>query len=141
MKIRWTILRVVFFINITICTISAAAQTVVKGVVRDGGTQEPMPLVSIYFLGGKGVTSNEDGSYRIETNNEKNTTLIFSYSGYKKAIKKIVPLTEQSLDVDLFIVDSLRTVTIKAKRGKYKNKNNPAVELIDKVIANKEKNK
>jgi sugar phosphate isomerase/epimerase len=35
----------------------------------------------------------------------------------------------------------MKEVVVKRGRGKYRNKNNPAVELIDKVIENKEKNR
>ena len=97
--------------------------------------------MSVYFQGGKGVTSSDDGSYSIQTNNGQLTALVFSYTGYKKITKKIAPGTEQTLNIDLETTNSLSTVVIKAKRGKYRNKNNPAVELIDKVIANKEKNR
>ena len=141
MKIRLKVLRVLFLFIITFCTTNASAQTVINGVVRDAATEQPLGLVSIYFLGGKGVVTNNDGSYSIQTNNPKYTILVFSYSGYKKVVKKIVAQTAQTLDIDLQVNDSLKSVIIKAKRGKYRNKNNPAVELIDKVIANKSKNK
>jgi hypothetical protein len=124
-----------------VCTITVTAQTSIKGIIRDAVTQEPLAFVSIYFQGGNGVTSNDDGSYSIQTNNGKYSTLVFSYTGYKKITKKIVPGTEQTLNIDLETTNSLSTVVIKAKRGKYRNKNNPAVELIDKVIANKDKNR
>ena len=141
MKNRGKIFRTVFLCVLLSFAITINAQTVIKGFVRDAVTQEPMSFVSIYFEGGKGVTSNDDGSYSIETNNAKFTTLIFSYTGYKKVIKKIIPQTEQTLNVDMQTTNSLRTVVIKAQRGKYRNKDNPAVELIDKVIANKSKNR
>ena len=143
MKIKnwWTKLGVLFLFILLVCTITISAQTAVKGFVKDAVTQEPLAFVSVYFQGGNGVTSNDDGSYSIQSNNSKYTTLIFSYTGYKKIIKKIIPGTEQTLNIDLETTNSLSNVVIKTKRGKYKNKNNPAVELIDKVIANKEKNK
>lgn len=121
--------------------ITASAQTSIKGLIRDVVTQEPLAFVSVYFQGAKGVTSSDDGTYSIQTNNGKLTTLVFSYAGYKKITKKIVAGTEQTLNINLETTNSLSNVVIKAKRGKYRNKNNPAVELIDKVIANKEKNR
>jgi hypothetical protein len=132
---------ILFFLMLLVCTITVTAQTSIKGFIRDAVTQEPLAFVSIYFQGGNGVTSNDDGSYSIQTNNGKYSTLVFSYTGYKKISKKIVPGTEQTLNIDLETTNSLSTVVIKAKRGKYRNKNNPAVELIDKVIANKDKNR
>ena len=127
-------------VTILSCTIKADAQTIIKGFIKDNVYNKPMSFVSVYFQGGKGVTSNDDGSYSIETNNTKLNTLVFSYAGYKKIIKKIIPLTEQNINISLEISNTLSDVVIKTKRGKYKNKDNPAVELIDKVIANKSKN-
>jgi hypothetical protein len=88
MKIEnWWIKREVLFLFILlICTITVSAQTAVRGFVKDAVTQEPLAFVSIYFQGGNGVTSNDDGSYSIQSNNSKYTTLIFSYTGYKKPV-------------------------------------------------------
>ena len=141
MKKRWNWLQVIF-VSIILCfTISAGAQTIIKGYVRDSASQAPLAFVSIYFQGGKGVTSNDDGSFAIETNNSKYNTIIISYTGYKKIIKKITPGVEQVFNIDMEPANALSSVVIKAKRGKYRNKDNPAVELIDKVIANKSKNR
>jgi hypothetical protein len=141
MKKRWKLLRFVFISTLLCNTVLISAQTIVKGYVRDSATQAPLPFVSIYFQGGKGVTTNDDGSFAIETNNSKYNTIVISYTGYKKVVKKIVPDTEQVINITLEAANSLGNITIKAKRGKYRNKDNPAVELIDKVIANKSKNR
>ncbi|WP_394767368.1 DUF5686 family protein [Ferruginibacter sp.] len=143
MKIEnwWIKRRGLFLFILLIYTITISAQTSVKGFVKDAVTQEPLAFVSIYFQGGNGVTSNDDGSYSIQSNNSKYTTLVFSYAGYKKILKKIISGKEQIANIDFETTNSLSTVVIKTKRGKYRNKDNPAVELIDKVIANKEKNK
>lgn len=141
MKNRGMIFRVLFLLLLSCCSITINAQTIIRGFVKDAVTQEPMAFVSVYFQGGKGVASNDDGSYYIQTNNSKNNLLVFSYAGYKKIIKKINPETDQTLNIDLETTNSLSTVIIKTRRGKYRNKNNPAVELIDKVIANKSKNR
>lgn len=123
------------------CSLAAGAQTIVKGIVRDAITKEPLPFVSVYFEGGKGINSNDDGTYNIQTNNGRLTTLVFSFTGYKKVTKKIQPQQEQTLNIDLEVTNSLNTLVVKSKRGKYRNKDNPAVELIDLVIANKSKNR
>ena len=141
MNIRHVLSKILFLVILFFSTFITNAQTVVRGFVKDAVTHVPMPFVSIYFQGGKGVASNEDGSYSIETNNSKFTTLVFSYGGYKKLTKKITAEKEQMLNVDMETTNSLSNVVIKTKRGKYRNKDNPAVELIDKVIANKNKNK
>ena len=131
-----------FFLIILVCNIfSLQAQTVVKGFVKDAITKRPMAFVSVVFKNGKGVSTGEDGSYSIETKNTKLNTLIFSYVGYVTINREVKSSIEQSLDVELEMGSSLKEVVVKRGRGKYRNRNNPAVELIDKVIENKEKNK
>lgn len=117
------------------------AQTVVKGFVKDAITKQPMAFVSVVFKNGKGVSTGDDGSYSIETKNQKLNILIFSYVGYTTISREVKPGIEQSLNVDLEMGSSLKEVVVKRGRGKYRNRNNPAVELIDKVIENKEKNR
>ncbi len=117
------------------------AQTIVKGFIRDAITKRPVSFVTVMFKDGKGVTSDENGSYSIETKNPKFTTLQFSYVGYSTLTKKITPGIEQTLDVELELSSAMKEVVVKRGRGKYRNKNNPAVELIDKVIENKDKNR
>lgn len=118
------------------------AQTVVRGFVKDATTMEPLPFVSVYFNDNKGVMTGDDGSYSIETKNKNLKTLIFSHVGYKQTSKKLKPGKEQTLNVELEPSEEMAAVVIKTrKRGKYKNKNNPAVALIENVIENKEKNR
>jgi len=119
-----------------------AQTTVVKGVVRDAVSMKPLQFVSVYFKGAKGVTTNEDGSYSLETRNPKLTVVEFSYVGYTKASKAVQPGKEQTVDIDLQPAAALQEVVVTTtKRAKYRNKDNPAVELIRKVIDNKDKNK
>lgn len=115
--------------------------TIVKGFIRDAVTKRPMPLVTVMFKDGKGVSSDDNGSYSITTRNMKFTSVIYSYVGYTSITQKIKPGEEQNIDIDLEMNSSMKEVVIKKGRGKYRNKNNPAVELIDRVIENKPKNR
>jgi len=117
------------------------AQTLVKGFVRDAITKKPIAFVTVMFKDGKGITSDANGSYSIESKNTKLTTLVFSYVGYNKETREIVPGVEQTLDIFMELSSAMKEVVVKRGRGKYRNKNNPAVELIEKVIANKERNR
>ncbi len=118
------------------------AQTVIKGFVKDASTMKPVQFVSIYFEGGKGVTTGADGSYSIITNKTGQITLNYSFTGYKKVARKINPGIEQTINVELELSESLKVVVVKSRgRIKYKNRDNPAVALIDLVIENKSKNK
>lgn len=119
-----------------------AQNTVVKGTVIDASTLRPLSFVNVYFVGGKGVMTGEDGSYSIETQKNNLKTLIFSYIGYKNVSKEILPQQQQILNIELEPGGQLSEVVVKTKRrGKYSNRNNPAVELIDLVIENKSKNR
>jgi hypothetical protein len=128
---------------ITIITMGSFSysQTIVKGVVRDAVSKEPLQSVSVYVQDGKGVTTKEDGSYVYATMNAASKSIKFSYVGYKTISKAITPNQEQTIDVELAVSDVKNNVTVKSKRGKYSNKNNPAVDLIRLVIDNKDKNR
>ncbi len=116
------------------------AQTVVKGKITNSATQQPMAFVSVYFKDGKGVSSGEDGTYLLSTINDKRTEIVFSYGGYKTITRKIEPGKEITLDIQME-QPVMNEVVVKSKRGKYRNKDNPAVELIRKVIDNKAANR
>lgn len=117
-----------------------SAQTVVKGKITNNATHQPLAYVSVYFKGGKGVSSAEDGTYTLSTINDKLTQVEFSYGGYKTITKKIVPGQQITLDIQME-QPVMNEVVVKTKRGKYSNKNNPAVDLIRKVIDNKDQNR
>src|ERR1044072_1890321 len=89
------------FLFITCFVVCTQAQTVVRGFVKDAQTHAPLAFVSVYFKGSKGVVSNEDRSYSISTNNPKNTTLEFSFNGYKVLRKKITVGITQDVDANL----------------------------------------
>lgn len=133
--------RMIFSALLLTITGSSFAQTVVKGFVKDATTMKPLAFVSVYFEGSKGVITGEDGSFSISTQNSSLKTLSFTYTGYDKVSMKITPNKEQTLNIELEPSGPLKEVTVKTRRkGRYRNKNNPAVELIDLVIANKKKN-
>jgi len=117
------------------------SQTIIKGVVRDAVSKEPLPFVTVSVREGKGVTTKQDGSYLYSTYNTEVKTIRFSYVSYKTETRNVVVNKEQVIDVDLVVLDAKNTVTVKSKRGKYSNKNNPAVELIRNVIENKSRNR
>nr|WP_316788710.1 DUF5686 family protein [Pedobacter frigoris] len=120
-----------------------AQQIVVSGVVTDASTKEGLPYVS-FLIGGttKGGQTDADGKYTVAIANGQ-TTLKFSYVGYKTQIKNIKPGVSQVINVQLQSESTqMNEVVITAgKKQKYRNKENPAVELIRKVIENKSKNR
>jgi hypothetical protein len=129
------------FLFVTCFFVCAQAQTVVSGIVRDAQTNAPLAFVSVYFKGSKGMVSGEDGSYSISTTNPKNTTLEFSFNGYKVLRKKIVAGIAQDIDAYLEVAEMASVEVSSRRRSKYSNRNNPAVDLIRKVVDNRSRNR
>ncbi len=118
------------------------AKTVVKGTVTDALTGAPIPFASVFLTGTTvGTLTDANGKYTIETN-QKSQTVSFSYIGYRQESRGITPGISQTVDVRLSLVSiSLDEVVVKAKKKEYRNKGNPAVELIEKVIRKKTENR
>ncbi|WP_158797468.1 DUF5686 and carboxypeptidase-like regulatory domain-containing protein [Pedobacter sp. L105] len=120
----------------------APVKTVITGVVVDAADRDPIPYATVLFKGTQIITKTDaDGKFVISTS-EKHDQLMVTYVGYKAAFYTIKVGETQVINVRLQSESqSLTEVTIKSnKRPAYRNKNNPAVELIRKVIENKAKN-
>lgn len=120
--------------------VSAQKITSVRGQVIDAKTKETMPYVNIQFDGTSiGVTSDVEGNFYFETKTAVSKIKV-SYVGYKTQILKIKQGEANNLNIKIEEGSTdLQEVVIKV--DKYKNKGNPAVELIKKVIENKNKNR
>ena len=123
------------------CCISVSAQNI-QGVVTDSLTNEPIPYLSVFYEGkGVGSITDNDGNYKVETRKGWNK-LTFSAVGYVTKVVNIIPGVTKNLNVRMRPDDiMLDEVVVKPKREKYSRKNNPAVELMKKVIAHKKNNK
>ena len=66
-------------------TVCVSAQTInVKGVVKDAGSGDTLPGVSIIIKGATvGTETDFDGLYSL-SNVKKGATLVYSYLGYKQ---------------------------------------------------------
>ena len=127
------ILFFLFFVFLQFSQIFAQIQ----GVVKDASTGEPIPFASVFYEGkGVGVLTDLDGHFVVDKFVEwKN--LSFSSVGYSV---KVVPITQKTtkLTVSLKPLEyTLDEVVVKARREKYSRKNNPAVEMMKKVVASK----
>lgn len=119
--------------------------TGVQGRVRDAVTNEPIPFVQIVFEGTTiGTETDMDGKFAI-SNNQGYTSVSFRMMGYEpQKLKLERGKTKKRLTVKLVPKgQTLKAVEITAKKGngKYSRKNNPAVELANKVIDHKEENR
>ena len=114
-----------------------SAQQYIKGQISDAATGEPLPYASAVYKGHNvAVISDLEGQFSIARH--AGWSLTFSSVGYKSKVVLINAATKVPLNVALEPDNAvLKEVTIKAERGKYSRKNNPAVELMKKVIAAK----
>ncbi|WP_448697896.1 DUF5686 family protein [Mucilaginibacter sp. AW1-3] len=133
-----------FFIFISIAARAQTPQTtVVRGVVTDAHNNQPLPFVSVAFNGSTtGTLTDANGKYTLRTI-KPYTQLKISFIGYKIVIRNITAGTEQTVNFRLQQEGkTLSEVSISsAKKQRYHNKDNPAVELIRKVIAHKNQNR
>ncbi len=106
----------------------------VRGLVMDSVTGERLPLVNIYVEGSDGgCLSSEDGTFRFRSQHPINR-LIISSMGYKRRAVDIHPDSALSLRILLTPASvTLVEVTVDPRRRKYSKKNNPAVELMEKI--------
>lgn len=90
----------------------------------------------------QGVSTDAQGKFSISTTGNF-TQIKVSFVGYKTALKTVEPGKEQTINIMLTEdTHMLNEVVLKGnKKTKYRNKGNPAVELIRKVIAHKDQNR
>jgi len=141
MKKTW--LNKLLVLVFVFCSHLVEAQlTVVKGKIVDAKTLAPLPFVTVFFdESGISTQTNESGEYIIKTVKEYTRLKVITI-GYKPVSREVVPDKEQVIDIKLVQeVKVLNEVTVKSQKVKYRNKNNPAVELIRKVIDHKDKNR
>jgi len=144
MKIRIQTIILICALALPFFAVKALAQqhTVISGVVTDAADKDPIPYVTVLFKGTNIITKTDaDGKYSISTS-EVHNQLQFSYVGYKSNFATVKPGETQVINIRLQSESqSLTEVVISSnKRPAYRNKNNPAVELIRRVIENKNRN-
>lgn len=122
--------------------IARGQNTVIKGHVREAGSKKPLPFVSVFFPNSPvGTNTNDNGYFELKGDKDYNKVQI-SYVGYKTIVRKVTPGQEQTLNISLEPdTRELKEVTVKLKKVRYRNKNNPAVDLIREVIDHKSQNK
>ncbi len=132
MKRRLFLLSLLFLAS----CLTAVAQYI-TGTVVDAETGEGVPYASVVYKGHNvAVISDENGHYRIDRHNGWNIT--YSAVGYKTQVVEIDYDTRSRMDVKLSPDGGqVAEVTVKAKRNRYSRKNNPAVDLMRKVIEKK----
>jgi len=113
-----------------------------KGVVVDAQSNEPIPYASIYFSDyNYGTKTNAKGEFSLNTNKltQAKSKAKVSCVGFKPVL---VSLSKADKGITIKLSSESQALgEVTVKKQKYKNRNNPAVELIEKVIENKKNNR
>ena len=131
-------IRTLFAFLLLAVTMTVNAQKI-SGVVVDAETGDTLLYPSASYRGHHvAVSGNAMGAYTIQRHN--GWQLTFSAVGYKSKTVNVTASTPSVLNVKLKPdTKQLSEVVVKSKRGKYSRKDNPAVELMRRVIEAKKK--
>jgi len=114
---------------------------VITGTVMDSITNAPLQNVSVRAKNApNGSLTDAAGKFRLSVD-QAARQVTFSNTGYKPFTLQLTGAQEQRYTIRLLSVFTrLKEVVVKYKKPKYRNKDNPAVELIRQVIAHKKSN-
>lgn len=129
--------RITIVIAMLLLILPVGAQQLMTGHITDAQTGEAIPFASVQYKGhGIGVASDIQGHYTIARHS--GWTITFSAVGYVSRTVVVNTNVKGIYNVRLKADNTmLKEVTVKTKRGRYSRKNNPAVEMMKKVIAAK----
>lgn len=142
-SIRYITLLVLLQFVTGISVLYAQSITSASGIVRDSVSGEPLSYVSVMFENSTiGAMTDDDGAFSLQ-NDKGLTRLVVSSLGYdNKVVNLKAGQKNDALNVLLRPTSfEIAEVVVKPKREKYSRKDNPAVELIKKVIEHKNDNR
>ena len=122
--------------------VSFAQTKLLKGTVVDRSNQQPIAYATVAGIGSSSAAStDEQGHFELRIDGSFSTIRV-SFLGYEPQDITLSSLSESNVIITLLPEDHIiESVDVTApRRGKYSNKNNPAVELIRKVIEHKDQN-
>ena len=124
-------------ILLLIWALALPANAQLSGVVLDASTGDSIPYASLVYKGHKiFATCNGSGRFTIERHDGWSITV--SAVGYQQRVINVTENAHSPLTVSLKTdIRQLSEVVVKSKRKRYKRKDNPAVEIMRKVIAAK----
>lgn len=117
--------------------------TAASGIVKDSVSGEPLSFVSVVFKNSTiGVMTGDDGRFSIQNNKGLTRLEIASLGYHSQQITLKAGANRTGLEILLVPASfELDEVVVKPQKEKYSKKDNPAVELIKKVIARKDENR
>ena len=119
--------------------VSAQTESMLTGIVTDAATGDTIYYPSVSYKGNHiAVSGTAKGEYSIVR--KEGLVLTFSAVGYAPLQVVVKSSTPKTLNIKLKSdTRQLAEVVVRQKRGKYSRKDNPAVELMRRVIAAKKR--
>ncbi|WP_277464005.1 DUF5686 and carboxypeptidase-like regulatory domain-containing protein [Parabacteroides sp. PF5-6] len=136
-------LIILLFLTAGFTQAMAQTTTTATGKVLDGATNEPLSFVSVMFEHSTiGAMTDDEGVFNLQ-NDKGYSNLIVSSLGYDTQSIKLTPgRKNEGLEIRLMPTSfEIEEVVIRPNRERYSRRDNPAVELIRKVIENKADNR
>lgn len=130
--------KLLFIIYFLFVSLSLLAQTKVSGKIYDED-KFPVPYANVIFKGTSiGTISDENGTFYLE-DDENHTAIVASFMSYETKEIQLEKRTNYNLKIVLKeAVAALDEVVIVS--GKRSKKNNPAIDILRKIWANKRTN-
>lgn len=122
---------------------SAEKYTNVTGKIIDGTTGQPLSFINVVIPGTSfGTTSDKDGNFTLSVAGSY-SHIAFSNVSYQTITRTIKPGKDNTIEIRLHTnQQQLKEVVVRSsKKQRYRNKGNPAVELIQQVINHKDQNR
>lgn len=126
--------RTLTLLLLLLCIPAAWAQKMLSGTVVDSKTGEKLPFVNVVYTNGGGTQTDIDGHFKLPFRAGRVRISIIGYE--TKTVRVMAPADSLVYKIDP-LESTLGAAVVTAKKTKYSRKNNPAVELMRKVIAAK----
>lgn len=147
MKRLFQLLPLLLLLFCVFAPIKAQQQaTGLQGKVIDAATGEPLPFVQVGFVGTTiGATTDMDGKFSV-SNTQGATLLRFQMMGYTPQEITLEEGTFKrnfkiALESKSKVMQEVVVTASRKERSRYHRRNNPAVELVRKVIDHKDENR
>ena len=116
----------ILFLAFAAATISASAQNVVKGTVKDAATDEPLVGVGVVVSTGGGAVTDMDGNYSVTVG--RDAVITFSFIGYTDVEEKVNGRSK----IDVFMSEDIQFLDEVVVMGYTTQKKN---ELSSAVVS------
>jgi hypothetical protein len=124
-------------------SVTGQVVTRISGQVIDAVSGQPLPAISIRLMNsGYGTSSDKAGKFDLSAPGSF-SRVIFSFVGYQSVTKDVKAGQTNQLQIRLHTSETaLKEVEIvSGAHGRYRNKGNPAVALIQQIINHKAENR